>query len=63
MFISRLDEYDYTLPANDEWTAIKVNKIVTELSRRTVGGIKEKDTIYICSLELTLLVRNIKLLQ
>ncbi|UKZ89902.1 uncharacterized protein TrAFT101_004938 [Trichoderma asperellum] len=34
VFISRLDENDYTLPANDEWTAIRVNMIVTELSRR-----------------------------
>lgn len=46
MFISRLDENDYTLPANDEWTAIRVNMIVTELSRRPVGGIKEKRSQY-----------------
>ncbi|UKZ64384.1 uncharacterized protein TrAtP1_005600 [Trichoderma atroviride] len=34
VFISRLDENDYTLPANDEWTAIKAKMIVTELSRK-----------------------------
>ncbi|KAM0464331.1 hypothetical protein ACHAPV_002888 [Trichoderma viride] len=33
-FISRLDENDYTLPANDEWTAVKAKMIVTELSRK-----------------------------
>lgn len=42
MFISRLDDNDYALPANDEWTALKAKMIVTELSRRPVGGIKEE---------------------
>ncbi|PON20739.1 hypothetical protein TGAM01_v210429 [Trichoderma gamsii] len=34
VFISRLDENDYALPANDEWTAIKAKMIVTDLSRK-----------------------------
>lgn len=42
MFISRLDENDYTLPANDEWTAIQAKMIVTELSRKPVSGIKKE---------------------
>ncbi|KAL7926506.1 quinon protein alcohol dehydrogenase-like superfamily [Trichoderma austrokoningii] len=34
VFISRLDDNDYALPANDEWTAVKAKTIVTDLSRR-----------------------------
>lgn len=63
MFISRLDENDYALPANDEWTAIKAKMIVTELSRKPVGGIKEGESLYLYLFELTLLARNINFIQ
>lgn len=62
MFITRLDEYDYTLPANDEWTAIKAEMIVTELSRKPVGG-KEEGSLYSCLVELIPFARNINFIQ